>query len=257
MKLLILIVPVFLFVYVGCTNEEPEIAQPEEEIKNEAVVDIQDNKSEEIPEDTEEVEDDNSDLGSLEFKTSKNKPPKMRSIRIVTLTNNPQDGFQAIATAVDPDGDPVNFIYQWKYNDEDIVGATEDILEWREDFKKGGKISIEVIPFDDEAQGVWKSEGNITVPNSPPSFETDPPATAEDGKFYYEYSAKDPDGDEIRYTLNNAPEGMVLNTSSKVIEWVFTEKNKGNYNVEFVVSDNEGAKSSQLLDITIIPTVIN
>lgn len=254
MKLFKLAILFIFVVCISCTNTNEDIEpETEQDIQNEAIVDIQSEDSEKDQQD-ELANDTEDELGSIEFNTGTNKPPKMRSIRVVTITSNPRDGFQVIATAVDPEGDPVNFIYQWKYNDEDIVGATEDILEWNENFRKGGKLSIEVIPYDDEAQGIWKSEGSLMIPNSPPVIDSEPPASSEDGKYYYEYNAFDPDGDEIRFTLNNAPEGMILNTSSKIIEWVFTEKHKGNYSVEFVVSDSDGATTSQIMDISIILT---
>ncbi|NIP29985.1 MAG: hypothetical protein GTO02_07180 [Candidatus Dadabacteria bacterium] len=245
---------VFALIFVfclSCTNNEDTVTDTEEETNVE--IDTQEKTSEKL--DSEEKDEDAGiDLDASDSPAIKNRPPKMRSIRIVTLTSNPRDGFQAIATAIDPEGDPVNFIYQWKYNKEDIVGATEDSLEWREEFVKGGELSIEVIPYDDEAQGIWKSEGSFDIPNSPPIIDSEPPTSVTDGKFKYNYNAYDPDGDEIKFSLNNAPEGMILNTSLKVIEWIFTEKNKGTYNVEFLVSDMDGASTSQLLDITVVTT---
>ena len=68
----------------------------------------------------------------------------------------------------------MSLLYQWKKNDEDIVGAVEEVLPWQEDFKKGDYISVEIVPFDGEDEGIWRSEEGFTIPNSPPKIVSQP-----------------------------------------------------------------------------------
>ncbi len=181
-----------------------------------------------------------------------NHPPEITSINIVYVSNNdPRGGLKAIARAKDSNGDEVSFRYQWKRNGEKITGAVSAVLEWHEDFKKGDKISVEVIPYNGKNEGVWKAEGEITIPNSPPKITSEPEAKMEGGKFRYAIKAEDPDGDLIDFTLKDAPKGMSIDPKTGLITWDFDEKAAGEYKLEVIVSDPEGAKSSQTLILTI------
>jgi len=176
---------------------------------------------------------------------TENRPPRIKSIKIETITSSPRDGFRADIVSEDPDGDEVGYIYQWKHNGEEIFGATEDTLDWHDDFHKGDKLTIDVIPYDDEAEGIWKSEGSITIPNSPPVITSTPDNAVSGNKFNYDVIANDPDGDPITFTLKNAPEGMSIETDTGVINWEFTNDDAGDYSMDIVVTDSDGAYAVQ------------
>jgi hypothetical protein len=183
-----------------------------------------------------------------------NHPPVVKSIRIESVPgNDTMNAFRAIVEAKDPDNDFISFGYQWKLNGEDIPGATDETLEWREDFKKGSIISVAVIPSDGKDEGVWKAEGSFTIPNSPPIITSKPIPRVEDGKLSYAVKAEDPDGDPIQYTLKNAPRGMTIEPATGLITWVFDEADIGEHVVEIIVTDSEGAKASQILTLNISP----
>jgi translation initiation factor IF-1 len=116
---------------------------------------------------------------------------------------------------------------------------------------KGDKISIEVIPYDKKSEGVWKAEGVFMIPNSPPRITSEPETKMEGGKFRYAVKAEDPDGDPIEFTLKDAPKGMSIDPKTGLITWDFDEKDAGEYRVEVIASDPEGAKSSQMHTLTI------
>lgn len=187
----------------------------------------------------------------FESDREENRPPKIDRIEIQMLSSNPRDGFKAIVSANDPEGDLVDYIYQWKYNGEDIIGETEQVLTWQDEFVKGNKISIEVIPYDNEVQGIWKSEGTFTIPNSPPQIESTPPGELNEGKFQYTVDARDPDGDNIIFNINNAPEGMSFNEDTQTIEWNVEDAISGTYKIEIIVSDDQGAATTQILDLSV------
>jgi putative Ig domain-containing protein len=181
-----------------------------------------------------------------------NHPPEVTSIKIIYASdNNPRDGLRVVAQAKDIDGDEVSFRYQWKRNGEKIVGAIGEVLEWQEDFKKGDKIEVEVIPFDGKSEGVWKAEGEFTIPNSPPKIISEPETKMEGGKFRYIVRAEDPDGDPVEFALKDAPKGMSIDSKTGLITWDFDEKDAGEYKVEIIASDTEGAKSVQMLTLKI------
>ena len=177
--------------------------------------------------------------------------PKYEKIEVKTVSNNPRDGFRAEIEAVDPEGDEIDYIYQWKYNGEDLIGETDQVLDWQEEFEKGNVITIEVIPYDYEVEGIWKSEGSFTIPNSPPQISSSPPGKLEQGIFRYSVEADDPDGDSMDININNAPEGMSFDTESRTLSWDLKNAPPGSYSIEIVVSDEEGAKTTQILELSV------
>ncbi len=183
-----------------------------------------------------------------------NHPPVVESIRIERIPgNDTSNAFRAIVKAKDPDDDVISFGYQWKLNGDDIPDATDEILEWDENLKKGSTISVGVIPFDGKDEGVWKAEGSFTIPNSPPIITSEPSPRIEDGKLTYALKAEDPDGDPIEYTLKNAPRGMTIEPATGLISWEFGEADIGEHTVEIIVTDSEGARTSQMLTLNISP----
>ena len=198
-----------------------------------------------------EVDEENEILNYKKKEQKENEPPTIKNIIIETITNNPRDGFRTKIDAEDPDGDTISFIYQWKLNDEDIPGETNEILFWNNSFKRGDKLTVEVIPFDNEAQGIWKSEGSIEIPNSPPSIVSEPVSEVENGLFSYDIITQDPDGDDINITIKNKPESMKFDPEKSRIIWEFSEEDFGTYDVEIVVKDEYGAVTSQELNLVI------
>lgn len=187
-----------------------------------------------------------------EPREDENTPPQVTSIKIVSVSDSdPKQGFRAVVEARDPDGDEISLRYQWKKGGENIVGATGEVLEWQEDFKKGDNISVEVIPFDGKVEGVWKAEGAFSIPNSPPKIVSEPDGRMEGGKFIYTVKAEDPDGDPIGFTLKNAPKGMSIEPATGTITWGFNEKDAGEYKVEIIASDPDGGKAIQILNLNV------
>lgn len=236
---------IFVFVISCSSNDKHEDKIAGEAETEEAV--ISDNEQQITDEDTEIDNNVQSDTNTY---TGENRTPKISKIVIETVSNNIKDGFRAVITAEDPDGDNIDYIYQWKHNDEDIVGATEDTLLWSENFKKGDKITIEVIPFDDYAQGIWRSEGSFNIPNTPPSITSEPSGAVSNGIFTYNVEASDLDEDKLTFSLKDAPEGMKISESGQ-ITWKYSGDDAGDYNIVIVVSDGDGGETYQELSITI------
>lgn len=202
-----------------------------------------------------DIEGEGSDTYAPFTGGGENHPPEITSISIVYVSDSdPRSGLRAVTKAKDLEGEEVSFRYQWKRNGEKITGAVGEVLEWHDDFKKGDKISVEVIPYDGKNEGIWRAEGGFTIPNSPPKITSEPEAKMEGGKFRYPVKAEDPDGDPIEFTLKNAPKGMSIDSKTGLITWDFNEKDIGDYKVEVIASDPEGAKSSQTLTLTIPKT---
>lgn len=179
--------------------------------------------------------------------------PRIRAIRIVSLTSDMRDGFKAVVQTDKADTGGIEYIYEWRINGEEIIGATHEALEWQDGFKKGDSLTVGVIPVSDIGEGVWKAEGAITIPNSPPQITSEPDTLFQDGKFSYTVEAVDTDGDTFDYTLRGAPGGMIIEPAAGLITWQYGSEDAGDYEVVIIVADSEGALSSQTLTFTIHP----
>ena len=236
---------IFLFIISCSSNDKQEENQTEESQVEETVSEDTDEGNVDAQAGSDYEYDSNSNT-----EPEANESPKIKQITVETVSNNFKDGFRALVASEDPEGDAVEYIYQWKHNDSDIVGATEETLSWSDEFKKGDKISIEVVPYDDFAQGVWRSEGSFNIPNSPPKITSQPSGAVSNGTFTYSVEASDPDEDNLTYSLKDAPEGMKISDNGE-ITWQYTGDDAGDYNIVIVVNDGDGGETYQELSIKI------
>lgn len=179
--------------------------------------------------------------------------PRISTIKIVSVSQDLRDGFHVVVETDNSDAPDTEYIYEWKINGEEIIGAAQEVLQWQDGFKKGDSLSVGVIPVSDIGQGVWKAEGSMVIPNSPPEIISEPGTLFEDGKFSYTVEALDPDGDTFDITLSNAPRGMIIEPAAGLITWEYGSQDGGDYEVLIIVTDSEGAQVSQALTFTIHP----
>jgi hypothetical protein len=93
--------------------------------------------------------------------------------------------------------------------------------------------------------------------NKAPIIESTPITTAKEGALYtYEVEATDPDGDELEFTLLIIhPTGMIINSSTGVINWTPTKEQIGENEVGIEVSD-QYRSTSQSFTITVSETIL-
>jgi len=186
----------------------------------------------------------------------KNHLPTIVSMRIDLISkSDPRAGFRADVKAHDQDGDEVTIRYKWMLNGEVLPGDEENVLEWHEKFKRGDELVLQAVPFDGKGEGVWKSQGSIEIPNSPPTIvSTTKGNIDENGVFTYQIKAEDPDGDPIEYALKDAPQGMSIDSATGKVSWNIAENSaKGEVSFTIVASDNEGGTATQELRFNIPP----
>ena len=192
----------------------------------------------------------------FDTETSGESIPSLKEIRLIKikmLSDSPRDGFEAEVEFSSGSGGDTNLIYDWKHNGDDITGAHDPKLEWREGFKKGDTITLSVTPYSDLGEGAASAVGSFTIPNSPPVITSQPGTSFEEGRFSYIVQAEDPDGDSMDFSLRNAPKGMTIEPAAGLILWEYGEKDAGDYKVTVIVTDSEGAQSEQELTLSIHP----
>jgi hypothetical protein len=84
--------------------------------------------------------------GEAKFKSqiATNGPPLITSASIVPENPNKESDLEVFVRSQDPDGDAINYHYQWIKNNEEISGEDRNILE-KGNFKKGDLIQVKVI----------------------------------------------------------------------------------------------------------------
>jgi hypothetical protein len=139
----------------------------------------------------------------------------------------------------DADGDEVWLSYSWSVNGIEIPEADGPIL--RGDlFGKGDRIELNILPHDGEADGPVFRGAALVVPNAPPSISSSPPATLSEQGYLYQVTAEDPDGDKLRYVLEEGPEGMSIGEATGFLVWREAGNHPGAHRIRIGVLDPEG-----------------
>ncbi|MBQ0755250.1 MAG: hypothetical protein KBT86_13485, partial [Gammaproteobacteria bacterium] len=111
-----------------------------------------------------------------------------------------------------------------------------------------GSVQLDIRVTDNAgAEAVQQHIVSVSEPsNYPPVFESEPVVTAKPLQDYrYVVEATDPEGGEVSYFLNRAPEGMSINGLTGAIHWYPEERQVSLYSVEVVAMDELGASSFQ------------
>ncbi len=178
-----------------------------------------------------------------------NAPPEIVSAKIEPERPGKKDTVKVTVEAKDPDGDSVIIKYKWKRNNTNIPNAEGQTLSLS-NFSKKDIITVDIIPFDGEAEGQGRI-GRVEIFNSPPVI-TSTPSAISGSAYSYQVIAQDPDADKITYTLSRCPSGMSIDSNTGMLKWSFTEKESGDHSIEIKASDPDGSESVQRFNLTIV-----
>lgn len=181
--------------------------------------------------------------------TIANAPPEVVAVPFRESRIHRGVDIEVLPEGADLDGDPVQFRYVWTINGEALSLDSPVLAGDR--FRKGDRISLNVIPFDGEDEGRMYRGREVVVPNAPPSFVSMPPQRFKAGVYRYEARAEDPDGDAIKYALESAPAGMSIDSATGTVVWSIEKGQAGEHKVTIVAEDEEGAKAFQEYVVTI------
>ncbi|GMR04184.1 MAG: hypothetical protein BMS9Abin23_0073 [Thermodesulfobacteriota bacterium] len=155
----------------------------------------------------------------------------------------------AVVKGYDPDGDPLKYDYRWFINGEELIMENGPVLNG-DLYRRGDKITLEVIPFDGEIRGEAFVSLPVVIPDAPPRFTSVPPAGFKARSYSYRVMAEDPDGDALSFSLKKAPDGMTIDKDG-LITWAIKAGDGGTHEVEVVAEDGFGAKATQSYEIAI------
>jgi len=174
-----------------------------------------------------------------------NQPPRVTSVDVDPLYPKVGDTLKITATAVDPDGDEVRFSYEWYKNDVLLTEISNSLKLTPDEFKRGDKITLNVIPNDGKVMGAIGMMKGV-VGNSPPEITSSSSENRIEGnRFIYQIKAKDPEGDSLTYSLKTAPAGMTINSATGFIQWDIPYDLKEKAFVTVLASDGQGGEAVQ------------
>ncbi len=105
----------------------------------------------------------------------------------------------------------------------------------------------------EDTQEFYINIDNWMTPNGAPVFDSVPPPTAlVDATFEFTAHAVDPDGNQVTYSLLNAPGGMTIDAGTGVVRWPTTEADAGNHpDIAIVASDNRGGEDTLAMPLSV------
>jgi hypothetical protein len=133
-----------------------------------------------------------------------NQPPSMPAVRISPENPTTQDDLFALATgSIDPEGQPLFYLYEW-YRNDSLVSNETDFLS-HTSTAKGDEITCLVRSSDGHRQSA-PGEDTVIILNSPPSAPVvrilPPNPSPRSGlAVRIETESVDPDGDTVLYLI--------------------------------------------------------
>jgi hypothetical protein len=164
--------------------------------------------------------------------------------------------YNFVATASDPDGNPLKFSIQnkpaWL-----VFNTTSGRLSATPTTANVGTYSNIIIRVSDGSLSAALPAFSIVVSatgsgNQAPKISGTPPTTAKPGVWYnFLATASDPDGDPLKFSIQNKPAWLVFNTSSGRLSATPTTANVGTYS-NIIIKVSDGHLSAALPAFSIV-----
>ncbi len=135
---------------------------------------------------------------------------------------------------------------------DDAIGATEDFSGTISDITNEPTLYIVAYAIN-AADTVYSDVATININDAPEITSTALLSATEDEEYSYQVEAIDVDGDELTYSINNAPEGMEISADG-LISWTPGEGVTTSGEITVTVSDGELTDNQSF---TIAVTAVN
>jgi hypothetical protein len=134
------------------------------------------------------------------------------------------------------------------------INPNTGVITWTPTTSQTGSNSVVVVVSDGkggtDSQSFTITATGSTASNGAPTFTSTPVTSAVTRKYYtYDVNAVDPDGDSIKYSFANKPDGMSINSSTGLITWYASRS--GFYEVTVKATDSKGNSAYQKFTITV------
>jgi hypothetical protein len=181
--------------------------------------------------------------------TDVNQAPEITSQPLLTVTENTQWRYRI--DAIDADEKPLT--YQLVSGPEGMTLDTFNTLRWTPGLSAAGVYPVVVAVSDGQTQVDQSFELTVENLNQTPVIQSSPELQAQENIPYtYQVIAEDKDGDTIHYQLTTAPEGMMLDAETGLINWTPGFNQAGTHPIEVIVTDSHQAQVAQTFTLDVI-----
>ena len=157
----------------------------------------------------------------------------------------------AAPQALDPDGDPLEYSFEWVLNGNRVQGAEEVRFDTRK-LKRGDRLQARVRVSDGEAESPVAETMTLELANRAPRFAGLPAIVTSDGEFSAALEAEDPDGDRsLRFRVLQGPAGLTVDSVTGRLRWRPGADAAGTHPVDVAVGDSFGAESAMKFELTV------
>lgn len=185
-----------------------------------------------------------------------NRPPVFTSVPTVEAALGQE--YRYIATAVDPDADPLLFTLTGTIPSGMSIHPDTGLLSWTPDVNHLGEHTITVEVHDGRG-GIARQTYTLCVDsggNLIPTIVSAPVTQLNidmnaGGTYTYVVEAVDPNGDALTYTLLQAPLGAVIDPGSGLVSWVASEQDVATHQFTIRVDDGRGGSDLQAFTVTV------
>jgi hypothetical protein len=182
-----------------------------------------------------------------------NSPPSVSRVTLGPDTAYIGTVMTATAPGSDPDGDEITYTYQWRVNGNPVGQPVRENTFDTSSLHKKDSVSVMVDFTDGVASGGPVISNSVFLQNRKPEITSTAPLALQGRVYTYAVTARDPDGDVLKYRLERFPDGMTIDPSSGQIRWelpkdiMFPGRNE--IKVKVTVDDGDGGTDSQEFSI--------
>jgi hypothetical protein len=174
---------------------------------------------------------------------SDNLPPQINFLYITPQNKKIRRGdvLTAVPDAIDPEGDHLEFTYEWRVNG---AKAGSDRQFDTAKLRRGDEITVTVVANDGNAESSPRTLDKVTLINSAPTIVKLPELERQGSTLTYQFEAEDAEGDRnLRFFLADAPDGMEIDAYTGLLSWRPRPDQAGKHLVKVGVKDSEGDAS--------------
>lgn len=170
---------------------------------------------------------------------------------VIEPTGSDRTRFHAVVESLDVDRDTVTYVYRWRRNTTIVLEGEQSTLDTGS-FTRGDSLTVEVTPRDASGAGKPRLSEPIALGNSAPTITSLPPSNFGKDMLSYAVQAVDEDKDTLKYQLESAPPGMIIDPATGVITWQVRSDVKGTYQVRVAVQDGYGGSAFQNFEVSLV-----
>ncbi len=170
-----------------------------------------------------------------------NDRPKANDDTLKMQEDEPVSTVDVLANDSDADGDKLVVINATQGKNGSVTIGADSTLAYTPAGNFNGADTF-TYTVSDGKNGADTATVSVTVEpvNDPPSITSGPEETTRVWASYtYDVEAEDPDaGDSLKYSLQDAPEGMTIDEETGLVEWTPTSAQAGKYDLTVKVLDS-------------------